>query len=102
MNQITPNFSIRTTKVGHKIIGMSQLEVIAIFGGYGICDHCGQPKSYGYLIPVFGRKWNCTQCKIEWEAVAKHYPEDDKNEARVLEEFISIIKAYDARVQMQE
>lgn len=98
MNQITPNFHVSATKIGHKIIGMSQGDVIAIFGGYGTCDHCGRSQPYGYLVPVLGRKWNCTQCKIEWENTGKHYPEDKQYEEMVLQEFIGIIKAYDARL----
>lgn len=99
--QITPDFHVRTNLLGHKIIGMSREHVIAIFGGYGICDHCGCSKPYGYLTPVMGRKWYCTQCKIEWENTGQFYPEDVQYENMILEEFKENIKSYE-RIQMSK
>ena len=89
-----------TNKLGHRIIGMSAENVIQIFGGHGICDHCGMRKSYGYLAPVMGRKWYCTQCKIEWENTGKFYPEDVQYESMILEEFKDQITRYEG-LQMQ-
>lgn len=104
MHVINPDFidtkyEPRKNKLGYTIIGMSAQDVISIFNGLGICDHCGQQKSYGYLIPVMGRKWHCTQCHVEWENTDKFYAEDLPYEAKVLAEFQHIIKNHEG-VQM--
>lgn len=97
MTYITPNFSVMNNRLGHRIIGMSGEDAIKIFGGLGICDHCGVKKSYGYLVPVMGRKWYCTQCKVVWESTGKFYQEDVHYEDMVLEGFIADIKEYEDR-----
>lgn len=93
--QITEKYSIHTNRLGYKIIAMSGADVAAIFNGYGICDHCGQKRSYGYLVPVMGHKWYCTQCHTEWSMTGKFYPEDVPYESKVLESFIHTIKTYE-------
>jgi hypothetical protein len=93
--EITDKFSIRTNKLGYKIIGMSSADVKAIFNGYGICDSCGFPKSYGYLVPVMGQKWFCTECHIEWVNTGTFHPEDVEYQDKVLEGFKFFIKRHD-------
>lgn len=94
---ITPEFSVRTNRLGYRIIGMNRDQVIKIFGGLGICDNCGHSKSYGYLVPVMGRKWFCTECHVRWENFGKFHPEDVSYEGMVLEEFKDAIKSYEKR-----
>lgn len=89
------NFKIETTPVGHKAIPMSQIDVVSIFGGYGICDHCGKAKVHGYLVPVLGSKWNCDECHADFIKTAKFYPEDVPFEDRMLVSFVARIERYE-------
>lgn len=89
------NYKIETTPAGHKAIPMSQIDVVSIFGGYGICDHCGKAKVHGYLVPVLGSKWNCDECHADFIKTAKFYPEDVPFEERALASFVARIERYE-------
>lgn len=69
-----------------------EVDIIELFsiGGAGICDHCGQMHSKGYLIPVLNH-WICKSCFDEWKKDAKRYPEDDIYEQRSIEYYESKI-----------
>lgn len=90
----TKNYTVRKNKIGYQVIPMSQIDVIRIFGGHGICDHCGKPDYRGFLTPVLGRKWYCTPCHMDWEIRGKFYPEDVPYETQILEYFGQEIDAY--------
>lgn len=68
------------------IIPMSRTQVIECFHGYGICDHCSQTDTTGYLVPVMGHKWYCTECYDDWMTRAINYEEDRDYELKVLEQ----------------
>lgn len=77
--------------------GLTYYEVDIIdlirIGGAGICDHCGEMHSRGYLIPVLNH-WICKSCFDEWKKDAKRYPEDDIYEQRCIEYYESKIPCY--------
>lgn len=79
---------------GFYIIPMNREQVIEIFSGYGICDHCGKPATTGYLVPVMGHKWYCTECYDDWMTRAVNYEEDREYEMRVLRKMEEIIKVF--------
>ena len=74
--------------------GLTYYEVDIIelvrLGGAGICDHCGEYHTKGYLIPVLNH-WICKSCFEEWSKDAKHYPSDDIYERMSIEYYESKI-----------
>jgi hypothetical protein len=78
-------------KNGHIVIEMSRDKVVTIFHGLGICDWCNTPKPHGYLIPVLSGQWYCDDCKKDWEAKAKFYPEDKDYEDKKALQILKII-----------
>lgn len=63
-------------------------------GGAGICDHCGEFHTIGYLIPVLNH-WICKACFDEWKKDAKRYPEDDIYEQET-------IKYYESKIPLEK
>jgi hypothetical protein len=78
-----------TLKNGLTYYTVSLSDLLCI-GGAGICDHCGEFHTHGYLIPVLNH-WICKKCFDEWSADARHYPEDDIYEQRAIEYYESKI-----------
>ena len=69
-----------------------EVDIIELFrlGGAGICDHCGEYHTTGYLIPVLNH-WICKSCFEEWSKNTKHYPSDDIYERMSIEYYESKI-----------
>jgi hypothetical protein len=63
-------------------------------GGAGICDHCGEHHTQGYLVPVLNH-WICKACFEEWKKDARHFPEDDMYEENA-------IKYYESQIPLKE
>lgn len=92
-----------TNKNGHRAIPMSQVDVVAIFQGFGICDNCAQPHEHGYLVPVLGSKWYCDNCYSDFEETGKFYPEDVPFEERMLQSFLKRIEFFaNTKIQITE
>lgn len=62
------------SKCGYIVFECSAAE-ISIIGGFGICDHCNEYSTDGYLIPVLSR-WICSECYAKWDNKAIYYAED--------------------------
>jgi len=76
-------------KNGLTVYKTTAIEICSI-GGFGICDECGEHSNEGYLIPVLNR-WMCSKCYEDWKSYCKHYPEDDRIEARNSEYYEKLI-----------
>ena len=68
------------TQVGYIYLKTS-VEECSKWGGMGICDHCNQASSEGYLVPVLNH-WLCPDCFNSWAKRATYYPEDIDYESR--------------------
>lgn len=82
-------------KKGHLVIKISMVDVVEMFGGVGICDHCNKADFEGYLIPVLGEKWFCKKCYKDWEERAVYYKEDREYEKKVFTKLLNITGAED-------
>ena len=85
------NLDTFRNKNGHIVFPCSRIKVVETCKGYGICDHCGQTDTEGFILPVLGHKWYCTKCKDEWETRAVFYPEDASYEIKVASYFVKIL-----------
>lgn len=84
---------------GFFVIPISQKKVIEIFNGFGICDSCATVHSpEGYLCPVLGSKWYCTDCYNRWQETAINYPEDKEYEQMVLKRLENQISLFEIQL----
>ena len=66
------------------------VEILA-YGGFGVCDMCGEFHTEGgFLVPVLNH-WLCQSCFDDWKSRAKYYPSDVEFES-------GYIKVYESRL----
>lgn len=74
------------------IVYKATLTDLTKIGGFGVCDHCNNMASEGYLVAVLNN-YLCPNCYEEWYSYAENYEEDrmwEKKTAQYYERAIGL------------